>query len=527
MNENKYWDLLNIERGLNSSLIDSLYNVYRVLKINEVLENRKATDPYELLDLMKKTRMEVPFFVGDERLFFALYEKMSELTHRDLIEYVNILIRNEKRGIGPYMPEALTAQIFKNMNVLYKEVLICDVEKYGVELYDFVNSYNSNFYFTIKDEGIKTVFVELYKELNVTFIGPEIYEYGFSSQKFDFIVCFPIMGGRFLAEKDRNDFISRELSFIAVENLLLHLTMNGKLMIILPAKIGFGSGDAAVLRNYIQSNYKINEISSLPTRIFYPYMSINTYLLSLSCGSTDSVNVKKYELDKQKLIEVDNRLIFSDELENMNAWNVDMVFSYTDETLLEYQNSTIKKAELKEVADIFRGKAITSKTEDGNVSVINISNISETGIDYNNLDKIEEEERKVSRYLLQEGDVLIATKGFAIKIAVFEKRNGLYIASSNLCVVRPNSRLLNGTYLKLFLESETGIKLLKSIQRGTTIVNINYQDICQLEVPTPNLDDQFEIANEYNEGLKLYKQTLEAAETAWSKIKKNVQKKLF
>ena len=129
--------------------------------------------------------------------------------------------------------------------------------------------------------------------------------------------------------------------------------------------------------------------------------------------------------------------------------------------------------------------------------------------------------------MLQDGDVLIATKGFAIKIAVFEKRNGLYIASSNLCVVRPNSRLLNGTYLKLFLESETGIKLLKSIQRGTTIVNINYQDICQLEVPTPNLDDQYEIANEYNEGLKLYKQTLEAAETAWSKIKKDVQKKLF
>lgn len=526
MNENKYWDLLNIERGLKSTLYDSLYNIIRILVIKESSSER-ITDPYQLLNILKQSRIDIPFFSGDERLFFALYERMYELSQRDLIEYVNILFKNEGRGMGPCIPESLSSLLFNNMNVLYKDVLICDVEKYGPELFDFVTAYNSNFFFTVKDIVVRKTFEILYKGLNVRFINPEIYDYGFTNQKFDFIVCFPMMGGRLLAEKNQNDFISREPSFIATENLLLHLSMNGKLFIILPAKIGFGSGDAETLRNYIQSTYKINEIASLPTRIFYPYMAINTYLLSLSCGVTDTVSVKKYELDKQGLIESENRLIFSDELESMNAWNVDMVFSYTDETLLEYQNATIKKAELKEVSEIFRGKAITSKTEDGNVSVVNISNISETGIDYDNLDKINEEERKVARYLLQPGDVLIATKGFAIKVAVFEKDSGLYIASSNLCVVRPNQRLLNGTYLKLFLESETGIKLLKTIQRGTTIVNINYQDICQLEVPTPNLDEQIEIANEYNSGLKLYKETLAAAETAWSAIKKNVQKKLF
>lgn len=526
MSENKYWDLFNIERGLNSSMTESLYNIYRVLKIKENLKE-EVDDPYQLLDAMKSVRMDVPFFTGDERLFFALYHEMSKLTRRELIEYASQIIKTEKRGVGPCIPETLSSLLFKNMNVVYKEVLICDIEKYGVELYDFVNAFNSNFYFTIKNEPVRKVFEELYKGLNVEFINPEIYEYGFTTQKFDLIICFPIMGGRLLMETTRSDFLSREPSFIAAENLLLHLSMFGKLLIILPAKIGFGAGDAEALRKYIQSSYKINEISSLPTRVFYPYMSINTYLLSLSCGSTDSINVKKYDLENQELVEKDSRLIFSDELEGMNAWNVDIVFSYTDETLLEYQNSTIKKAELSEVAEIFRGKAITEKTENGNVSVVNISNLSETGIDYDNLDKIDEEERKVARYLLQKGDVLIATKGFAIKIGVFEKESGLYVASSNLCVVRPNPKLLNGTYLKLFLESETGIKLLKSIQRGSTIVNINYQDICQLEVPTPNLDDQFEIANEYNKGLELYKETIKAAETAWSAIKRNVQKKLF
>lgn len=58
---------------------------------------------------------------------------------------------------------------------------------------------------------------------------------------------------------------------------------------------------------------------------------------------------------------------------------------------------------------MFRGKAITEKAEGGNVSVVNISNISDIGID--NLETINEEARKVARYLR---DVLITTKLFSI-----------------------------------------------------------------------------------------------------------------
>ncbi len=61
---------------------------------------------------------------------------------------------------------------------------------------------------------------------------------------------------------------------------------------------------------------------------------------------------------------------------------------------------------------MFRGKAITEKAEGGNVSVVNISNISDIGIDYaKNLETINEEARKVARYLR---DVLITTKWFSI-----------------------------------------------------------------------------------------------------------------
>lgn len=517
----KFWELANLERGLNLNSDETLYDIYRTLKIKEILKGKTASDPYETLEILK--RVDAPYIKGDENLFYEVYKRINEMPIRTLMEYVCFVLSQERTNVT--VPNYLFPLMFKHVSDA-ETVFINDCDKYGVELYDLIcANKNTTFYLTVKHEILSKLLPILYKNEKVKFISPEIYTEAFTLMKFDLIVSFPIMGGREL--NSSGDFISRELSFIAAQNLLYHLTTSGKLVILLPAKIGFGSGDAEVLRHYISENYKVEEISSLPSRVFYPYMSINTYLLTISAGITENVCVKKYDLNGKNLIEKDTRLIFSDELEELNAWNVDMVFSATDETILAYKNSTVKKAHLNEVAEVFRGKSITEKVDGGNVSVINISNISNIGIDYTNLETINEEERKVARYLLQDGDVLITTKGFSIKVAVFEKQPRMCVASSNLCVIRTQSKLLNGTYLKLFLESDVGIKLLKSLQRGTTIVNINYQDICQLEVPVPLLDDQIEVVNEYKQGLNLYVKTISAAESAWKAIKADVQKKLF
>ena len=517
----KFWELANLERGLNLNSDETLYDIYRTLKIKEILKGKTASDPYETLEILK--RVDAPYIKGDEKLFYEVYKRINEMPIRTLMEYVCFVLSQERTNVT--VPNYLFPLMFKHVSDA-ETVFINDCDKYGVELYDLIcANKNTTFYLTVKHEILSKLLPILYKNEKVKFISPEIYTEAFTLMKFDLIVSFPIMGGREL--NSSGDFISRELSFIAAQNLLYHLTTSGKFVILLPAKIGFGSGDAEVLRHYISENYKVEEISSLPSRVFYPYMSINTYLLTISAGITENVCVKKYDLNGKNLIEKDTRLIFSDELEELNAWNVDMVFSATDETILAYKNSTVKKVHLNEVAEVFRGKSITEKVDGGNVSVINISNISNIGIDYTNLETINEEERKVARYLLQDGDVLITTKGFSIKVAVFEKQPRMCVASSNLCVIRTQSKLLNGTYLKLFLESDVGIKLLKSLQRGTTIVNINYQDICQLEVPVPLLDDQIEVVNEYKQGLNLYVKTISAAESAWKAIKADVQKKLF
>ena len=108
--------------------------------------------------------------------------------------------------------------------------------------------------------------------------------------------------------------------------------------------------------------------------------------------------------------------------------------------------------------------------------MINISNINDLGIDYSGFDYIEESERKVSSYLLKDGDVLMSSRGTVLKVAVFAEQDFPCIPSANLIVIRPEKNLF-GKYLKIFLESTLGIKLIKTYQRGTVVVNLNHKDL--------------------------------------------------
>jgi hypothetical protein len=71
--------------------------------------------------------------------------------------------------------------------------------------------------------------------------------------------------------------------------------------------------------------------------------------------------------------------------------------------------------------------------------------MTETGIEYGRLGMIEEEERKVARYALGDGDVLITARGTVIKTAVFQKQPFTCITSANINVIRPTGTL-RGAY---------------------------------------------------------------------------------
>lgn len=263
----------------------------------------------------------------------------------------------------------------------------------------------------------------------------------------------------------------------------------------------------------------LKEIAALPAG-FFENTGIKTYLFTITTGRTDEVVIKKYEIDtgefgEDKLTVLDDTFVLDDELIDMGDWNVDRIFESQDEDWIRFQESNIRKQELGTVASIFRGKAVSKKDTNGNIGVVNISNIGEYEIDYSSLDHIEDEERKVFNYLLESGDLLIPARGTAIRSAFFEEQPYPCIASSNVIVIRAKDESLSTIYLKIFLDSPLGRKMLLARQQGTGVMNISYRELNNMEIPLPSADEQKSIADEYLRELKAYQSTIQAAEDRW------------
>lgn len=486
----------------------------------------------ELYELMRNVADDFgivnPF--PDKERFYDIYRTLKnfeDVTWIDIIEYGD---RRSKFRI----PEALIDEMEKNFIEGFQEVLIPEAEKFSPCLERLVEVHgDSHFTLTTMDNFYYKILNEMFSDNEMVDVKQtSIYEYEFTSEKFDLILAVPIFGVRDKAD-EQSTFICREYDMIAAENLALHLKSEGILSIVLPAKITFGGGRVKELREFLQSMYCIKEIAELPSGIF-ENTAVKAYLLTITTGRTDEVTIKRYVTNTKnprkdgigRLVVQDDTFVLEDELTDMGDWNVDRIFESQDEDWIRFQESNVKKQELGTVAAIFRGKAVSHKDPTGNIGVVNISNIGEYEIDYSNLDHLEEEERKVTNYLLKDGDLLIPARGTAIRVAIFKEQTYPCIASSNVIVIRAIDESLSTTYLKLFFDSPLGRKMLITRQQGTAVMNISYKELNNIEIPLPSVEEQKQIADTYTREFEVYKKAIQEAESRWSSVLAELQERI-
>ena len=133
--------------------------------------------------------------------------------------------------------------------------------------------------------------------------------------------------------------------------------------------------------------------------------------------------------------------------------------------IIDYEANTDKLVRLGDVVDQFKGKAVPAKAEPGEFAVINLSDMTPNGIAYDDLKTFSEERRKLLRFLLEDGDVLIASKGTVQKVAVFEDQGKReVVASSNITVLRPKEKL-RGFYIKFSLRPKLVVPIWTTLIR--------------------------------------------------------------
>ena len=409
-------------------------------------------------------------------------------------------------------------------------MLVAEADKFVLGLSSLVADHpKSNFYATAQDEeGVKRVKEVFCNQNPENFVNSDLYSRNFlresSLENFDFILSSPDFGFRTLCSDSY--FICREPEMVALENLLYHLNKNGTLCIVVPGRITFSQGSIGNLRKHIQNHYKLEEIIELPKNVFL-HTGIKTFMIKIKNAEPDNtpVSIKKYTFQNQSLVLDNQTQISLKELKELDSWNVERIFCGHSDEWKNFYNSPIPKVRLGDVAEIFRGKNVVGKTTShmsatkSLIGVINISNIGEYKLNDVNMDYIDETERMVSRYILHDGDMLLPARGTTLRTSVFYSNvfSIPCIPSANVMAIRPKPEKLNSVYLKIFLDSSFGRRLINAVQQGIDIMNLNASDLENMIIPLPRIEQQKIKAQQYERGLRQYQEAIDSAETLWKK----------
>ncbi|MGD9676993.1 MAG: restriction endonuclease subunit S [Vulcanibacillus sp.] len=524
---------INIDYALNilyqrqissrEQLLNEMLRVKLMLKNIEQGSNI-FNDKEKLFQFMKKTTEgELGFFPADRNDFFDIFGVLKEI---DLIDFTLEIYKNDRMGtvISPVYLSTYISQRIRELQP--QKVLITEAEKLLSGLKELImQSSNTELTLTTQLRPMNMLLNLAFGEnKNVRIQFESIYSECLKGEEFEYVFSLPNFGSKL--DEIGKKFITRDSDGVAIENMLYHLDKEGILDIIVPAKITFAGMEYEKLRSYITDNFSVKRIYILPEGTFRPVTSIKTYFLTITNNPEPNIEVGTLKLNEGIFDITDKKSISSKEFLSHEDWRIELLLSDDDEIIQKFKNSNIEKVKLKEVAEVFRGKSILKKdTILGSISVLNISNIENGEIDYSDMDTIEEEERKIKRYELLSGDVVLSCRGTAIKSAVFEQQKKTIIASANLIIIRPKGKM-SGEYLKIFFESPIGLAIIKSFQRGTTVMNINYLDIMEMEIPLLSISEQQEIIDQYNNEFKIYKKAISESQNRWATIRNNLYNKL-
>ena len=530
-----YWNFFNFLRDQMSASDMRIAALLTGIAVEECELRPDLENEQDVVQIMRGVSEDLGIgriFYKSERDAFMGYGLLKQAIPFDWEEMLGQI--DEKVANLVHLSKPLIEQFEEFFEPTTKYVLIAEGEKFTPNLKAMVDAYpECDYTITTMNPAYTTILERVFKGYrNVRVVTTSIYEYEFLRERFDLVLSVPTFGSRLLVDREQH-FMCREHEMVALENLLLHLGPGGRLAILLPARITFAGGSVKALRNFIQDTYKVESISAMPEGLL-EWSAIKTYLLTITTGTTDDVAIRRFGI-QDTITGSDGRGVRSirledetfsmlSELEEQGDWNVEKLFAAQDEDWMRYMG--VKRAVLGEVATVFRGKNVSRKDPTGRFGVVNISNLREYNIDYDGLDHLDEEDRKLRTYILEDGDILVPARGTAVRTAVFKKQDYPCIASSNLVVIRPRNGLLNSIYLKMFLDSPLGCKLLESAQQGTSVINLSYKDMQSLEIPLPEITKQEELAKEYQTELTIYLESINEAENRWRSALDRLQKQL-
>ena len=334
-----------------------------------------------------------------------------------------------------------------------------------------------------------------------------------------------LMHGSVATEYIKNKI--RELPFLSagasdwIFNILIMdlLKDSGKAVALMPLGDAFNGGAMEKVRKYFAEEGYIEAEILLPAGLFYD-MSIPALMVVLSRNNSsirmidaseeykkDGRNNRLTDKNIEKIYEAyekGNDLSEDAGLSDIRTNNFNLSVKLYTEKTPDIPNGR----PLEEVTkDIVRGARLSAKDLDTMKSekvtgyqYMELSDITD-GIIEKDLSYLNISDDRYDKFCIKDKDLIIskiAVQGSSMKVAVAEVPEGRkIIAAGNLYIISVDQDVLDPYYLKAFLESSLGVVSLQRASTGTVIPSLSIQNLKDLIVPVPPMDEQKKFVDEY------------------------------
>ena len=462
--------------------------------------------------------------LDDKKQVEAKLEKYkNDFSKMSVEEFLFNLNMQARRGMSDYWTKAVSKTFFdKKQNK--KRIFIPYAQSFPCLFNQIKSDVDNTYVLQVPNKDLVLLLKEgIFKECShVNVIETEVFDKSFNDS-FDYIFTMPPLVGRL----SRKEYLTGDITGISFEVLANSLNKDGVMTIIIPARIILSGDKAVELREFIEKEFNILEVSELPPDRF---TSIKLFAVTIKNAKTNRNNttLKEYTFadDKNSKLAVDRILtVAQTALEKANVWTP--TYFLDQEGLSAYNGSDIAKVRLSEHFEIYRGR--TYQTVDPKYIPVKLLNVKDINFDNIEIEKCEDFQIdiKTSRELyLQKNDIVLPCRGNGVmKIGIISSIENDCVPSQNIVVIRAKDGVVNPEYLKIFFESPIGLKLINSIQRGDTIKQLSHKDIAQLDIPAPDRQTQDLIVQEFKKGKKEYEEVTTQALNKWNDLKTNLYNK--
>lgn len=489
--------------------------------------------------IIKNTKIDKAF----QKEFKSLVQDLQDKDFRELIRMINEKFVN--RSFGEVNSEVLSNLSLELLNIKNGDVLLDFGCSYGSFLasankYSHENRKEIKMYFGVDlNSNAANVCKMIFKILR---IPGEVLIGDFLNDKlptFSKGFVFPPLG-KYLDRKEKYKSIvfsdvtlqHNNYGWLFVDRLISQLGENKKAIALLPLGALFNEPSDLYRKSLLRAGY-IEGIIELPSgSLRNTGVQMALVILSTNNKSVKYIKVEDNFINNSKKL-MNERIDIS---KIADAYNDDKCDKFPVKDLLKLNtllySAAINKSEdikngrkLSEVSEVFPGAQYTISKFKDSISnkpterqIVVSSDIEDGTVDWESLPFIEGFEH-FDKYEIHKGDLIITSKSSKVKIAYVEiEPKNKIIVTGGMLIVRPQKDL-DGTFLKIYLESEDGQRALKSIQKGSVITSMNAKDLQRIIVPVPPIKEQQVIANKYNSKLS----TLLALKEEIKKIENQLQ----